>query len=318
MPAYFDGLQRAQFGRVEFPYSNLTLSSSLRHSVHEYRHTPGGSIEGRSRKLYVIHVAAIFDETLNGAKTSGGARGYGSLYPEGLEKLRTFYEKGETRPLTIPTLGTIEARMVSFAQRTDTALRSGERCDFEFLEDQEKDFLLDELIVLKKGGIASAADAMAAAAASSKSLLEQIVGAVDSALQLAGDAYDKVQEVADIAREVRDGVDMRVQVVAAKLEGIANLCQEVERFIESPIHHNLLDAVKNVWASALDMLDAISGASSPQSAVYIVGKTMSIQEVSLALYGTTTKTFDLLSFNSIDEPSRIPAGTRLNYLTNIA
>ena len=222
-----------------------------------------------------------------------------------------------TQRLVIPTIGTIDAVLISWEQTTNAELRSGEKVVLEFFEDQEKRFLLDSILIEMGSQLKSVVDDLEGEAIPERNVLQEMLALGDNAITAVSEAYDKLQAIVDMGREVRDGIDARVQVIAAKIEGLANLCSEVERTLQNPISHVLLDSIKNVWAAAVDLSDQIAGTKSPQTRTFTVPRSMSVQELSLAIYGRTEFTLDLLTMNNFEEPSRIPAGTVARYLAGI-
>lgn len=300
MATYFDGLQRAQFARIEFPYTSMQVASTRRLHTHEYRRTNGGANEDQGRKLYTVTIAAIFDETLSVDRLPSGKKGFPGLYPDSMEKLRETFEKGEVAPLTIPTLGTIEARMTGWTQRTTPTERlSGETVDMTFIEDQEKDFLLDSLIATRAPKLAAATAALELAA---------------SGLNVPTNIFDDIQSIVDTVEQGLAQADMAQSIVAGKLEQVAALCSRVERAFNDPTDAPIIEATKNVWIAIVDLAEATTRENALQVRTYTVPRLMTIQQVSQAIYQTTERVSDLLGLNAIEDTLAIEAGTRIRYI----
>src|SRR5262249_28189814 len=135
----FDQLQRASFDGVPFPVESVDVTSDLRHHVHEYPHTAGGDPEKLGRSLYRIQMLGNFQATF---------RAYPKLWPEALTKLRKTFEAEKTADLVIPTIGTIKAFITKWRQRSTAKIRSGEKVEIEFLEDQASAFLVEKQIAV--------------------------------------------------------------------------------------------------------------------------------------------------------------------------
>jgi regulator of RNase E activity RraB len=96
----FDSAQRGGFNGLQFPVKSVSIKGRYRHAEHEYLRVPGAVIEKLERAIYNIEITAAFDTNI---------KGYGRLWPDGVQALRKMYESGLTGPLVIPTIGTIPA-----------------------------------------------------------------------------------------------------------------------------------------------------------------------------------------------------------------
>lgn len=296
MAVRFDGLQRCQFGGIYFPVEEVSLIGTQRHHIHEFPHTPGGALEKLGRRPYIIRIVPVFDDGITTYTKDNGL----PLYPDGLERLRLLYEEETTSSLTLPTLGTIQAFMTNFSQRMVASLRSGERCEFEFVEDQSSRFLLEDLVVVSTAGIQDQA----------KTLLDLSAdaGMTDSIL-------DKIQAAAGKVQALLGQADFYATLFEAKVLALVDLCAQADRIVsgfQDPLNHNVLEALKELWASSISLSENIAGKTSKISK-YVTPKLMTIQDVSSAVYGTTTQSFDILQLNDVEDAFAIPAGVTMKY-----
>lgn len=298
MGAYFDGLEKASFGGVVFPIEDVTISSTQRHHIHEYPHTPGGALEKLGRRPYTIRVTPVFDE---------GIENYGNevtpLYPNRLNALQQFYENEVSSSLVIPTLGSIQAFMTSFSRRASHTNRSGERVEMEFVEDQSSRFLVSELVNSN-----TAADV----AAKSAELIELAEQA-----GIKSDLFDQINEIANFVLGIADTAELYSNYAAGKIQGLALIVQKADATIEAfqnPENWRVLEALKDLASSVRGLYDNFTaGDLAPR--VYTTPRQMTIQEVSLAIYGRTDRSFDLLQLNPIEDSLAIPIGRAIRYLT---
>lgn len=297
MAAYLDTLPRASFNGVEFAWDDLSIRSSLRHHVHEYRHTGGGALEKQGRSLYRIRFAGWFDEQLASLK-----KPFKGNYPEGLYAIRTMFENEETHDLVVPTLGTIKACLVEFEQRsTPEKNRSGERAELAFIEDQSSKFLVESLFIdLTSSGLPSA-----------------MTGILDTAtsLKVPTNIFDDITDAVNGVLAIRDTADMYSQLAAAKVLGLANLLGEADRTLDAlqdPTNHALLEAVKVLWAQTNELAKNVTG---NQAAIHTktTPRRMTIQEVSVWIFGRSDRSFDILQLNEFDDALAIPGGTSVRY-----
>lgn len=305
--SYLGRLQRASFGGIEFPFQEYSLRGAYRFHTHEYRHTPAGSNEKQGRKLYGVRLVGIFDETLSVPMLPSGKKGFPGYYPDGLNLLRGLFEAGTTQPLVLPTIGTFDAFITGWEQTAVPSEKlSGERVAIELTEDRESSFLLDSILVNLEGTSVEAASATMLAFA-----LE---------LELEPGDLEKIQAAYDAALVARDQFEAGELLLAAKIEGVARMVNELERTLRSlnhPENWPLSQAMKELAASLRSLAQAASDFVAATVRTYTVPKPMTIQQASGAIFGTTSRTFDLLSLNEITDSSKILAGTKLRYLSDV-
>lgn len=295
--AYFDQLGKASFDGITFPVERVSIKGGLRDHVHEYPHTAGGAPEKLGRRLYTFRLTCTFDE--------GMIRAYPGLYPDNLEKLFALWEQEKSSALILPTLGAVTAYCFDWSKEMVWSLRSGERVELEFREDQSRLFLID---------------AMLAAAATA-------LPDLDTAFQLEADTLDPkpsifeaISDAVNAVRGVRDQADLASNLLESKLLAIAALCSEADRSVrelQDPLNYRILEALKQIWAAASQGVSDLAGRRSPLRS-YTTPTRMSIADVSLRVFGSTDRSMEILQINSVEDAFDIPAGTTLKYYDEAA
>ena len=291
---------RASFAGIEFPVDEIVVQGGQRFHIHEYPHSPGGTPEKLGRKLYIIRFRAWFHELKGTA-----AEQYPDLWPNGLKRLREALETGETFDLTVPTVGTIQAFATNWTQRFAVMQAlDGEKVDLEFCEDQAGPNLGGNELEVAAEDVRAAADKLNVAAelaawkATKKpGLFEQIGDMVNSALAL------------------RDQVGAAATLVAAKLDQVSALCNELEKTVDVLSGADFVavaQATRNLAVAASEAASSLVGAES-ETLVYTVPSKTTVQELSVKLYGDTTHVADLLKQNAFSDAFNITAGTQVLY-----
>jgi len=303
MPIYAK-FQKASFSGINFPYSQITIQGGLRHHVHEFPHSAGGDLEKMGRKVYVIRFRCPFHD-LPGSDLE---QSFPQLFPNRLQNLIALFDKETTAELVVPSLGTIKVAATDWQGRAEMSeALSGETWDIEFTEDEERASLIKDI---PKYGVAAMRAAGDNLAEQAKKAYDE--GRVPGLFELINDAITEVDGVLGEA-------DAYTRLVAAKIHAVADLCGRADREIDelqSPMNHVLLEALKSVWANAVDLSENFG--ETQDILVYRVPKLMGIGQVSANVYGTTERAFEIMQFNAIPDPFAIPAGTELNYLSDAA
>lgn len=293
--------------RVEFPVKRVSVKGSLRHHVHEYPHAPGGAFENLGRKLYEVHMTCPFMETFEL---------YPDLWPDGLDQLRDLFETGSVIKVTIPSIGTIDARCVNWTQTMEAKIQSGEEVELEFVEDQSQLFLIDALIRENRGAIGSAFDdyitsldeAVALSLANGPDANTFISGSTKS-------VFDLIRDAANTVFAMVDQIEAFGNLIESKILGLQAIIDEADadlEFLKHPENWRLWTAMRDLWMSSQKLLDDILDKRSP-IATFTVPMTMSVADVSSAIYGDNTHAVDLLQINNIDDAFAVPAGFSVRY-----
>lgn len=302
IPTALAKLQRAAWqgidgSKTEFPVRHVSVRGSLRHHVHEYPHAPGGAFENLGRKLYEIKMSAMFMETF---------KLYPGLWPINLDTMRTSFERGDPGKLTIPTLGTIDARCVNWSQEMDSKIQSGEMVELDFLEDQSQLFLIDFLVGQERLDTRSAVDNFN---------LE-----MEKANILAGpprqvSIFSQIRDAANSVLAYFDQAEAFGLLLSAKIEGLMAIIQEADAdldLMQHPANLAIIRAMRDLWNAVNDILHNLQSKQQPLER-YIVPVQMTITDVSTAIYGDTTHAIELLQLNPIEDALAIPAGTVVRF-----
>ena len=300
MAAIFDTLQRCSFDGLAFPIKSVSIKARYRHHEHEYLRVPGAVIEKLERALYNIEIQASFDSNV---------KGYGRLWPNGVNTLRDKFATGTTGPLVIPTLGTLPAFQPEWDQQIDMArVRSGETIKLSFKEDQTQRFLAMAVVQTQQQSMATATERL-------KFTLADLVG-VPANDQ---DFLDKIVGAANDVLAIKDQADLYGGRLAQRLGTMQTLLAEADSAVESfkhPQNYLAIDAFLELWDSTVKM--ATNLAESPRGPrKYVTPRQMSVAEIAAAVYsGSTERAPEILMNNQIDDAFAVPAGTELVYFVD--
>jgi prophage DNA circulation protein len=309
--AAFDRLPLASFAGFEFPVREVTVKGSLRYHVHEYLHTPGGSTEDQGRRLYEIKMVCPFHE---------GFAKWPQLWPEKLAALRLYFEGGQAWDLTIPTLGTISARCTQWEQRMNAKARSGEDCEFTFLEEFQDAFLIQDLITTSTDLPTIAADLAAAVPARDVSRLGITnVEAAANVVAAENAKFDRLFVAIDEIQQLSNQSEQYGAVVATKARNAVALCRDIDnlRTLRDPANWDIVHAMQDVEIELTKLIRDANG-KRRETLVYIVQppaglNSLSIAQVASRIYGSSERAVELLQLNDLDDALVITAGTTIRY-----
>lgn len=296
----FDKLQRCGFDGLQFPIKSVTVKCRYRHHEHEYLRVPGAVIEKLERALYNIEITACFDTNI---------KGFGRLWPDAVNALRSKFETGLTSGLVIPTIGTVPAFQPEWDQNIDMArVRSGETIKLSFKEDQTQRFLALAQVQTQQRSMADSLTRFNVTRA-------QILGAPTDDL----DIFDKIQGAANGILAIKDQADLYGGRLAAKLAQMTNLMNEADSALESfkhPENYQALDAFFELWDATVKM--ATNLAESPRGPRrYTTPRTMSVSDIAAAVYsGSTERAPEILLNNRLDDAFAVAAGTPIIYFVD--
>lgn len=291
MPNVFESFEPMSFAGVEFPWESYTIEGGIEVHQHKYPHVDGANIEKLGRKLYEVKITPVFQAGLLPER-------YSRLFPDNLRTLRRIFEEQTTDDLVIPDIGSIKACAIAWNHRATAINVSGVKPEFTFLEDQSG--LFGETFVLFTNQLQS-----------------KLQNWTIEADRLPEDAsiFDKINEVALQVLAIRDQSDLFGGLVLAKVEGLVSLIQEADSVLTSfddPDNVGALEALHAMMAATVALgRDVASKGQGLQ--VYTVPLTMSIGQVSIALYGDSTRGAEVMQLNTLDNPLSIPAGTKVVY-----
>lgn len=294
MPA-FDSLQLASFEGIKFPIGSCEITGSIRDHIHIYPHAKGGSPEKMGRNLYLIKMEANFQDTF---------KKYPNLWPYRLADLRKYFENETTGKLVIPTIGTIKAYCRNWTQKMEARIRSGEKCNFEFVEDQDATVLSQSLQQRSAVSIAESAKAFNAAKA--------LADFQDDSK--AESIFDAITNVANYILSFRDMAELAGNLVSAKVLALADLCKQFQatNFADSPRNEPVINAFANLYDTVLRINDDFASKQTKVE-IYVVPTTVSMNQISQKLYGDTSHTVELMQMNAVDDVFQVRAGTSIKF-----
>jgi prophage DNA circulation protein len=301
MTDLFDRLGQPTFDGIAFPIMSYRLVGAQRKKVHTYPHVNSGKPEKLGRECYVVQVQALFDTSLD-------AR-YPGAFPEILNQLLAKFEAGLTGPLFLPTRGTIQAFCEGWTVEMSSAVRSGERADLTFLEDDEAGFSVNDFSVF------------GANVATKALTLAELRAAYDAELAPADKSlFDGIDDAVNQVRAVQGAAELSSQLVLAKLERLSSLCAEVEdgvALVQDVRAWPLLEATKELWSTAANAANDIANQGVPMR-TYTTPTLMALPLVSLAIYGDSARGSSLLDLNFFEDAFAIPPGTKVLYYPDAA
>lgn len=301
MAAYFDQLDQCSFNGIAFPVEEISIIGRARKHVHEYPHTPGGATEKLGRGVYVVRIRTLFDEDWNDR--------YPQLYPDGLEKLFQFFEQEITGGLDLPTLGKIDAWCTNWSKHMVYSIRSGERVEFEFEEDQSQLFLIDALL--------------AAAATTIEVDNNALLSAMADVVTPLPDLFETMNDLVTAIVAIRDQDDLQWSLIQSKALSVVDMFQQIDRAVPelgkpTPACVAALEALKDTAAAAQQLAEDIAQKAAPIK-TFVVPRRSTIVDVSAAIYGTTERALELLQLNDIEgDAFNIAPGTAIEYYDSAA
>jgi prophage DNA circulation protein len=293
-----DELQRWSFAGIGFSALRWSVKCGIRSHAHEYPGSPGGQIEKLGRRLIQTTVDAVF--SANDPARDGVVEPH---FPGKWNELVLLFEKGETGPLVIPTLGTIETAIcLDWDHEVDPArMRDGIRAKLFFTEDSEEEL--------------SVSDVIQATASSLANKLELLLEEIAPLEEPEPDLFESIEGLCNEVQGVLDQAELANDQLGAKIEGVTGKMQQLDESISElgdPENWAVTRALHDMGATLVAYGQAVAQAFSPPT-TYVTPKLMSVTEVSIALYGDTSAAMELLKANRdvINDAFAIPEGTTL-------
>lgn len=301
MPAFSaaDYQPHTKFGNIEFPGEVWRLRLVGRHYVHLYPHQPGGAAEKLGRGPYNCTVHANFQDRFSG---------YPGLYPDAMNTLRGYAENQTTLPFVHPSSGTFPAFIVNWDQEKTAKLRSGEKVEIEFLEDQAASFALAAL---------AKSDDSTRMGPSAQQLADELA-AVQSDLALTTtdlSIFDALQGAVNVVLGLKDTVQLYGNRYAGAVQQVANLCQQIDGLasMQDARAFPVIDALRQLQFQTIMTQKDLQNQQQPTS-TFTVPFTQPLVSVALAVYQDASRLQDLLTLNpNLDNAMRVRAGTKISY-----
>jgi hypothetical protein len=317
MSAYFDNLFLAQFGNIRFPIESLSIDGQQRHALHEFPHTPGSQLEKLGRKAYTFNVTPIFDETVKVYDRINGM----PLYPDALTYLQIAYEEERTEQFIIPTMGTVNAFITTFRRSIVNGLRSGEKVEMSLVEDMVDEFSLTLPLSKVNASLTEKLATVLAFAYPGEAALPAADLAAIKAKESATakderGLFAKLEGAVNDLFALQDQGELYLMRVESKVAKVTSYLSEIDRRVDrlqNPQNWPLVEAIKDLWASSVQVARTVAKADRSPG-VFTTPQIMTIQEASIAVFGTTERSFELLQMNAIEDASAIPKGFDVRYV----
>jgi prophage DNA circulation protein len=298
----FDTFPRASFNGIEFPVESSRIDGGLRDHIHEYPHSPGGSPEKLGRSLYEFKVEANFDARF---------LAYPGLYPQNLDTLIGFFEQQATADFRLPQMpNAVPSYCRKWSREMRNKIRSGERVELLFIEDQSTLFLFQDLVSSSTANTASAALNFNAQI----SLLSFTPPTSIFAI------FDGINAFVGQIQALQDTAELYGTRLSDAVQGLINTCESLDSQDSMQLvpAYALVESLHALWASAQTLANDIQQ-NGVQLQSWVVPAQMDIGRVSMSLYsGDSSRASDLLALNDIPDPLLIPAGMSLYYYPQAA
>jgi len=290
--AAFDALKPMSFSGVAFPYKSYSVKGSYRKHVHEYPHSSGGAPEKLGRSLYEVSATVDFGAELEHPT-------YFRLLTD-LVNHRRLFEDGVTAALHIPHIGTIQAFADSWTETVHGTNRNTVSAELRFIEDQTSAFLVLDAIRVSPRDIATVA----------KEFQIRAEGLEDGK-----NIWSSINDVAIQVFGIFDQADLYGSLVAAKIESFSALLRHADATVKSlgdPANWEIREALDRLRETLLDISDDIQRRNRLLRE-YEVLFTMSVGQVSAAIYGDYTRGGEIMQLNILPDPLQIQPGTIIRY-----
>lgn len=294
-----DAQRQTAFNGIPIPVTGIEVHSQGRQHLHEFPHSPGAAPEKLGRGIWHLTVECSFQVVFVKYPTS---------YPGDMRALRALYEQQITATFQHPNGDDFPAFIASWRQHWNPKLRSGERVQIEFLEDQRTTFLAAPSSTSTQGtSIGVQQSALDAQLQAIKSQL--LVSETDLSV------FDTLRAASNAVASLTGTVQLYTSLVQAKCAQLQSVCAQVEQLpsMQSPLAVGITDPLHNMWAAATSILQSTQAAQ--RLGRWVVPETMSLNAIARTLYGDASRYEELASLNSatIRDPNVVPAATRILY-----
>ncbi len=289
----FDTLKPFSFSGIRFPYKTYTIHGAVRTHVHDYPHSDLSAIEKLGRSLYEVTVVADFESGLDHPK-------YFKQLNDLTFGLHGLFEKSLSAPLHVPHIGTFRAVATEWKETAVNTNRSGITAEFKFVEDLENAFLVFDP---NKASIVSfqsqARDFQIAAGQITESA--SIWSAID-------DISSKMFGIIDQAQ-------LYSSLVASKIESFNQLLKHTDATVKAlgdPDFWEVREALDRLRSTSLDIQADLERRDRLLREWEVVF-TMSVGQISDAIYGDFTRGGEIMQLNILPDPLQVPPGTIIRY-----
>jgi len=293
MPAPFDSFKSFSFAGVKIPYKTYKIKGAYRKHVHEYPHADGGAPEKLGRSLYEV--------TVSYEANSGEIEPpYQQMLQDLTFAFHNMWETGTTEVLHVPHIGSFKAFADEWDEECQNTNRSGVLTTVKFVEDPSAAFLVFEGDKVRTETIRSAA---------------KEVEIRTGELQEGQSIWSSINDIAIQVSSITDQLELHGALVAAKIESLTQLLRRADSSVKSlskPENWEIREAVDRLRIAVLDIADDIQQ-QDRLLREYEVLFTMSVGQVSAAIYGDYTHGGEIMQLNILPDPLQIQPGTIIRY-----
>ena len=294
----WDTFPKAYFGSTYVPIESSSIEGGLRDHVHEYPHTPGGAPEKLGRKLYTFKALCNFDTNFGN---------YPGLYPGDLNTMLDDFEQGLTQPLRFPQMeAAVPAYAINWTREMTAKVRSGERVNVTWREDQTTAFLFSGTVQQGSGSLELAANAASTNLAALKQQLQPSLTTLSLMASLTA--------AVGFITSIKDQALLYDARFAAGVSQVQNLCAQLDgqADLQPQVAYPVIESLHQTWAAAQKMQQDLSATGVPMQQ-FVNPLTQGIGAIAIQLYGDSSKVSDLLTINQFGDNLRIPAGAIISY-----
>lgn len=293
MPAPFDSFKSLSFAGVKIPYKTYKIKGAYRKHVHEYPHASGGAPEKLGRSLYEV--------TVSYEANSGEIEPpYHQMLQDLTSAFHNMWETGTTETLHVPHIGSFKAFADEWDEECHNTNRSGVMTTVKFIEDPTEAFLVFEANKVTTASVRTAArDAQIAT----------------SSLEEGQSIFSAINDVAIQIFGFIDQVELHGALVAAKIESLTALLKHADATVKSlgdPENWAIRESLDRLREALLDIQADILQQDRLLHE-YEVLFTMSVSQVSAAIYGDYSRGGELMQLNILPDPLQILPGTLIRY-----
>lgn len=294
-----DTFPQAYFNGVPFPVERSRILFAIRDHVFEFPHTSGGAPEKLGRRLYQFQVSANFDERFTS---------YPGLYPQGLDTLQGYAEQQTTGGFRLPQMTQeVQAYIVTMDREWNNRIRSGERVEIVFREDQSSQFLFEDLVSIQTGSLQQGV-----------TFTNQELENLKQALTLSNNTqnlFDALQSTVANVLALRDQAELYGNRLQAQVAQVISLCAQLDTVSEMQLvpAWPVVNALHDLWAASVTFQNDILSQGA-QIQIFTNPMDQDIGRVAMAIYkGDSSRVQDLLSLNDIPDPILVRAGQPIRY-----
>jgi hypothetical protein len=290
--AEFDALMPMSFSGVPFPYKSYSVKGAYRKHIHEYPHAGGGAPEKLGRSLYEVTAVVDFAAGIEHPK-------YFRLLTD-LVNHRRLFEDGVTAALHIPHIGTIQAFADSWTETVHNRNRNTVAAELKFVEDQTSAFLVLDAVRVSPRDF---------------SVLAKDIEIRTGELQDEQSIFSAINDVALQVYGFVDQFELHGALVAAKIESLTQLLRHANATVKAlsqPENWEIREALDRLHETALDIQDDLMRRDRLLHEFEVLF-TMSVGQVSAAIYGDYTRGGEIMQLNILPDPLQIQPGTKIRY-----